>query len=156
MHAGGPLPSPHSVSCSVGGSGSGVRGYVVLGNCGTLVALSSISLAMSLLNVPFDRFPPVLSSPTCPTSQNPCASAHWSGMSGCFSNLTPKTGYEPNFVSYMNEKHTPTNLPDSHRISSAVTTPRSCQPKKIQGTSSSSKQTAACRVLHNVHVWIFR
>ena len=32
--------APHSVSCSVGGSGSGVRGFVVLGICGTRVKSS--------------------------------------------------------------------------------------------------------------------
>ena len=36
-------------------------------------------------------------------------------MSDCLTNLTPNTGYEPNFYSYMNEEHTPINLPDSHR-----------------------------------------
>ena len=36
--------------------------------------LTSISLAMSLLNVPFVRFPPVLSSPTCPTSRTSATS----------------------------------------------------------------------------------
>ena len=33
----------------------------------------------------------------------------------CLANPTPNTGYEPNFHSYMNEEHTPINLPDSHR-----------------------------------------
>ena len=46
---------------------------------------------------------------------NPCASAHWSGMSGCLANPTPNTGYEPNFYSYLNEEHTPINLLDCHR-----------------------------------------
>ena len=53
--------------------------------------------------VPFSRFPHVLSSPTCPASQNsatstsfggstenPCASAHLSGMSGRIANPNPK------------------------------------------------------------------
>ena len=66
-------------------------------------ALISISLDTSLLNVPFSRFPQVLSSPTCPTSQtsttstsfcgsrnNPRVSARWSGMSGRTANPTPK------------------------------------------------------------------
>ena len=74
-------------------------------------AFISISLDVSLLNVPFSRFPQVLSSPTCPTlrtsttstsfvgrKQNPCASAHWSGMSGRLADPTQHTGYEPNFL----------------------------------------------------------
>ena len=56
-------------------------------------------------------------------------------MSGCFANPTPNTGYEPNFHSYMNEEHTPINLPDSHR---------SFQYR--DDATSSSKQTAASRV----------
>ena len=94
------------------------------------------------LNTPFlvVVFLKVLSSPTCPTSQtsatstsfcgsrnNPRASGHWSGMSGRIANPTRNTGYEPNFYSYMNEEHTPINLPDS-----AVTTPPSSQLPKIQ------------------------
>ena len=72
-------------------------------------------------------FPPVLSSPTCSVSRtsattnsfggcgrNLCAS-DWSGMSGCLANPTPNTGCEPNFYSYMNEEHTPINLPESKR-----------------------------------------
>ena len=68
-------------------------------------ALISISLDMSLLNVPFSRFPHVLSSPSCPASQtsaistsfcgsgnDPCASARWSGMSGRMANPTQNTG----------------------------------------------------------------
>ena len=120
---------------------------------------------MSVLNVPLSRFPQVLSSPTCPTSrtsatstsfvgsrQNPCASAHWSGMSGYFANPTPNTGYEPNFYrSYMNEEHTPINLPGNQRsfqcrddatIISAAEDPE----VPFSGASSSSKQTAASRV----------
>ena len=83
---------------------------------------------MSLLNGPLGRFLPVTSSPTCsllrPSASstslerrrvNPRASAHWSGLSGCLAKPTPRTGYEPNFHSCMNEEHTPINLPDSHR-----------------------------------------
>ena len=33
--------------------------------------------------------------------KTPCASAHWSGMSGCFANPTPNTVYEPNSYSCM-------------------------------------------------------
>ena len=68
-------------------------------------ALMSIPLDTSLLNVPFSRFPQVLSSPACPTSQtsatsssfcgsrnNPCASARWGGMSGRMANPTQNTG----------------------------------------------------------------
>ena len=39
----------------------------------------SISLAVSLLNIPFDRFPPVLSSPTCPTSRTSTTSTSFGG-----------------------------------------------------------------------------
>ena len=125
----------------------------------------AISFALSLLHVPSVRFPPVTSSPTCslskssasPTSfggsrQNPCASAHWSGMSGCLANPTPNTGHEPNFYSYMNEEHTPINLPDSHRsfqcrddatIISATEDPEGFPHS---GASSSRKQTTPSRV----------
>ena len=37
-------------------------------------------------------------------------------MSGCVANPTPNTRYEPKFCSYMNEEHTPINLPDSHKV----------------------------------------
>ena len=64
-------------------------------------------VVMSLLNGPLVRFPPVASSPSCcslsrPSASstslersrvNPCASAHWSGMSGCLANPTPHTHY---------------------------------------------------------------
>ena len=72
-------------------------------------------------------------------------------MSGYFANPTPNTGYEPNFYSYMNEEHTPINLPDNHRsfqcrddatIISAAEDPE----VPFSGASSSSKQTAASRV----------
>ena len=74
------------------------------------------------------RFPPVASSPISSLSRpsaswtslqmsrtTPCASARWSGRSGCLANPTPHTNFEPNFYTNMNEEHTPFNLPDSHR-----------------------------------------
>ena len=67
-------------------------------------ALMSISFVMSLLDGPLGRYLPVTSSPTCSLSRpsasstslgwssvNPCASAHWSGTSGCLANPTPNT-----------------------------------------------------------------
>ena len=36
-------------------------------------------------------------------------------MSGRLANPSPRTGYEPNFNTYINEEHTPIYLPDSHR-----------------------------------------
>ena len=115
-------------------------------------------VVMPLCNVLFVRFPSVASSPICSLSRpsasstslersriNPCASAHWSGMSGCLANATPHTGYEPNFHTYRNEEYTPINLPDSHRNfprrdATIITT------AEDPGASSSSKQTEASRV----------
>ena len=67
-------------------------------------ALMSISFVMSLSDGPLGRYPPVTSSPACSLSRpsasstslgrrrvNPCASAHWSGTSGCLANPTPNT-----------------------------------------------------------------
>ena len=102
------------------------------------------------------RFPPVASSPTCSLDNiigedqinPPCPSAHWSGMSGCLASPTLNTGYEPNFYSYLNEEHTPINVPDNHRsfrcrdnatIISAVEDPE----VPYSGASISSKHTAA-------------
>ena len=64
----------------------------------------SISLDMSLLNVPFSRFPQVLSSPTpdfpnlsdlnlvCRQQTKPlCFFVYWGGVSGCFANPTRNT-----------------------------------------------------------------
>ena len=120
---------------------------------------------MSLLNVPFIRFPPVASSPTCSLSRrsasttslerarlNACSSAHWSGMSGCFANLTQNTGYEPNICAYINEEHTPIHLPDSNRNflrhddATIIFTTEDPEGFPHSGASSSSKQTAASRV----------
>ena len=113
---------------------------------------------MSFLNIPFSRFPQVLSSPTCPTSQtsatstsfcdsrnNPCASSHWSGMSGRTANPTQNTGHEPNFYIYMNEEHTPINLPDSFQCRDDTTIISAAKDPGVpySGASSSSKQTAA-------------
>ena len=124
-------------------------------------ALISISLDTSLLNVPFSRFPQVLSSPTCPTSQtsttstsfcgsrnNPRVSARWSGMSGRTANPTQNTGYEPNFHSYLHEEHTPINFPDSFQCRDGATIISAAQDTEVpcSGPSSSSKQTAAGRV----------
>ena len=63
-----------------------------------------VHLVMSLIDGPFSRFLPVTSSPRCSLSRPsasltslgrskapPCASAHWSGMSGCLANPTPNT-----------------------------------------------------------------
>ena len=117
---------------------------------------------MSLLSVPFVRFPLVASSPTCSLSRpsasstnlavtrsNPCTSAHWSGMSGCLANPTPHTGYEPNFCTFMNEEHTPINLADSHRNfprrgdATIISTTEDPEGFQHSGASSSSKLTAA-------------
>ena len=131
-------------------------------------ALISISFSMSLLNVPLVRFPPVTSSLTCPVSRtsaswtslgrsrvNPCASANWSGMSGCLANLTSNTGYEPNFYSYMNEEHTPINLPDSHRSfqcrddATIISTTEDPEGFPHSGASGSTLQTGS----HNVGIF---
>ena len=71
-------------------------------------ALISISFVTSFLEGPLGRFPPVapslacsLSRPSAPSTslersrQNPCASAHWSGMPGCLGNQTPNTPPSP-------------------------------------------------------------
>ena len=85
---------------------------------------------MSLLNVPFVRFPSVLSLPTASSSKpsasttsmarscrkSPSAPAHRS-ESGRMADSTPDTSYEPklaNFFSYMDPERTPINIPDSH------------------------------------------
>ena len=124
---------------------------------------------MSLLNGAVGRFLPVASSPTCSLSRpsasstslersgvTPCASSHWSGMSGCLANPTQHTGDEPNFNSKVDE-HTPINLPDSHpnfpRRDDATTISTTEDPEGFPhlGASSSSKQTAASRKL--VRIW---
>ena len=129
--------------------------------CHVFVCTHSISFDMSLLNVPFSRFPQVLSSPTCLASQtsatstsfggsrqNPCASARWNGMSGRMANPTQNTGYELNFYSYLNEEHTPINLPDSFPCRDDATIISVAEDPEVpySGTSSSNKQTAASRV----------
>ena len=127
-------------------------------------ALISISLAMSLLNVPFSRCPQVLFSPTCPTSQtsatstsfcgsrnNPCASARWSGMSVRLPKPTQNTSYEPNFYSYLNEdqEHAPIHFPDSFPCRDDATIISAAEDPEVpySGACSSSKQAAASRVL---------
>ena len=76
----------------------------------------------------------------------------FTGVSGCLANPTPHTGFEPNFYSYMNEEHTPINLPDSHRSfpcrddATIITTTEDPEGFPQTGASSSSKQTAASRV----------
>ena len=141
-----------------------VKGFFVV----HFSALISISFVMSLLNVPLVRFTPVLSSLTCLVSRtsasstslgrsrvNPCASAHWSGMSGCLADLTSNTGYEPNFYSYMNEEHTPINLPDSHRSfpcrddATIISTTEDPEGFPHSGASSSTLQTGS----HNVRIF---
>ena len=111
------------------------------------------------------RFPPVASSPACSLSRPSasstslertrlyhCTSAHWSGLSGCLTNLTPNTGFEPDFCTYINDEHTPINLPDSNRNlpcrDDATTVSTTEDPEGFQrsGASSSSKHTAASRV----------
>ena len=127
-------------------------------------ALISVSFVMSLLDGPLGRFPPVTSSPSCSLSRpsasstsfggsrrTPCASAHWSAMSGCLATPTPNTGYEPNFYGCTNEEHTPINLPDSHRSfqcrddATIISTTEGPEGFPHSGASS-SKQTAASRV----------
>ena len=85
------------------------------------------------------------------SGRNPCPPAHWSGMSGCFANPTSNTGYEPNFHSFMKEEHTPINVPDNHRSCQCrddATIISAAEDAEVpySGASSSSKQTAACRV----------
>ena len=76
-------------------------------------ALFSLSLDMSLLNVPTSRFPRALSSPTCLTSQtsatstsfsgrrnNPCASARLSGMSGRMAREHPAAASKPQLAEF--------------------------------------------------------
>ena len=114
---------------------------------------------------PLGRFPLVTSSPTCSVSRpsasstsfgrsgaNPCASAHWSGMSGCLANPAPNTGYEPYFHSHTDKEHTPMNLPDSHRSFTRrgdaiiICTTEDPASFPYSGASSSSKETAASKV----------
>ena len=124
-------------------------------------AFISISLDMSLLDVPFSRFPQVLSLPTCPTSEtsatstsfcgsrnNPYASARWSGMSGRVAHPTQNTGKEPNFYCCLNEEHTPINFPDSFPCRDDATIISAAEDPEVlySGASSSSKRTAASRV----------
>ena len=120
---------------------------------------------MSLLNVPFVRFTPVACSLSRPSASstslersrwNPCASALWSGMSGCFPNPTPHVA---NFCTHMNEEHTPINLPDSHRNfprrddATIIYTPDDTEGLQHSGASSSSKFTAASRVPTALGSW---
>ena len=74
-------------------------------------------------------------------------------MSDCLTNPTPNTGYEPNFYNYMSEEHTPIILPDSHRSfqcrddATIISTTEDPEGFPHSGASSSSKQTAASKVL---------
>ena len=118
---------------------------------------------MSLLNVPFVRFPSVLSSPTAQSSRpsasttsiarsrrtSPSAPPRWSRMAGS----APNTGDEPklaNFFSCMDLEHIPINVPDSHHNflcpNDATVIHASPEGLPSSGASSSSKQTAASRV----------
>ena len=72
-------------------------------------------------------------------------------MSGCLTNPTLRTGYEPNFNSYMNEEHSPINLPDSHRSfpcrdDATIISTTEDPEVPYSGASSSSKQIVASRV----------
>ena len=124
------------------------RWFKVKGICvAHFSALISISFFMSLMDGPLGRFPRVTSSPTSFAGRklNPCASARWSGMSGCLANPTPNTGY---FYSYVNEEHTPINLPDSHRSFQCRDDATTEDPEGFphSAASSSSQQTAASRL----------
>ena len=144
-----------------------VKGVCLTYSC----AFFSISLDMSLFERSVFSFlksyphlharlpGPLRRQPRLVAVENPCASAHWSGVCGCFANPTANTGDELNFYRYMNEEHRPINLPDNHRsfqcrddgtIISAGEDPE----VPYSGASSSSKQTAVSRVPH--HVRIFR
>ena len=134
---------------------------------------------MSLPGVPVTRFPLVASSATCSLSRpsasstplaltrsNPCTSARWSGLSGCLGKPTPYTGSEPNICAYINEEHTPFNLPDSNRDfprsddAAIISTTEGPVGFQHSGASSSSKHTAASRVptvlgsLRNGGFWV--
>ena len=89
-------------------------------------ALISISLDMSLLNVSFSRFPQVLSSPITfvGSGQNPCASAHWSGMSDRWANPTQNTETEMliNCHMWTTSPQTQILLKASHSCTSVKTT----------------------------------
>ena len=100
-----------------------------------------------LLNVPTSQTS-ATSTSFGGSRQNPCASDHWSGMSSRMANPTPNTGYEPNFYTYMNEEHTPVNLPDSFQCRDDATIISAAEDPEVphSGASSSSKQTAASRV----------
>ena len=116
------------------------------------MSLSSASL-LSLHRQPVSLSRPSGSSTLLERSRlNPCALAHWSGMSGCLANPTPHAGHEPNFYTYMNEEHTPINIPDSHRNfprrddATIIVTTEDPEGFQHSGASSSSKQAAASRV----------
>ena len=61
---------------------------------------------------------------------------------------TQNTGSEPNCCSYLNEEHTPFNLPDSFpsRDDATIISAAADPEVSYSGASSSSKQTAASRV----------
>ena len=88
--------------------------------------------------------------------QEPCASAHWSGMSGCLANPTPNTGYEPKFHSYMNEERSTRRSISLTitEVSSAVTTLPSSQPPKIYKVFRIQQQQAnrIKQSSHNVRI----
>ena len=74
----------------------------------------------------------------CSSQPNLWQQHHLKAQGHCFVNPTANTGYEPNFCRYMNEEHTPINLPDNHRDDATII--------PYSGASSTSKQTAASRV----------
>ena len=115
---------------------------------------------MSLLNVPFVRFPPrphlhaLCQDPQRPqprlveVDKTPVPRLTGVECLAPWPIPTPNTGYEPNFHSYMNEEHTPINLPDSHRCfqgrdDATIISATEAPEVPCSGASSSSKQTAA-------------
>ena len=121
-------------------------------------ALISISLDMSLLSVPFSRFPQVLSSPTCPTSLCDCYFVRWQWTKppvppltgvGCLADWLnrPKTQVTSPTCTVTWTRHTPINFPDSFQCRDDATIISAADPEVLySGASCSSKQTAANRV----------
>ena len=121
-------------------------------------ALISISLDMSLLSLPFSRFPQVLSSPTCPTSLCDCYLVRWQWTKhpvppltgvGCLADWLnrPKTQLTSPTCTVTWTRHTPINFPDSFQCRDDATIISAADPEvPYSGASSSSKQTAASRV----------
>ena len=113
----------------------------------------------SSLGVPFVRFSLVASSPTCSLSRPSASSTllersriNHLPLCSLLGQSDSHTGYLPNFCTYINEEHTPMNLPDSHwnfpRRDGAtiISTTEDPEGSQHSGASSSSKQTAASRV----------